>query len=63
MADIKNGSRWTGTEGTVFIVIGTVIVEGKNWIYYRLEKPQDHLPSEFSCFEESFLHRFRQIPE
>lgn len=63
MTGIKNGSKWSGGDGKIFIVIGTMIVDGKNWVYYRAEKPQAHLPSEFSCFEESFLERFRLVPE
>jgi hypothetical protein len=26
-----------------------------------LEKQEDHLPNEFSCYEESFLSRFTPI--
>ncbi len=60
---IKNGSKWRGTEGRVFIVISTMILEGKEWVHYRLEKPEDHLPESFSCFSESFLLRFSHIPD
>ncbi len=61
--EIKNGSRWSGSDGTVFVVIGTMIVEGKEWVYYRSEKQKDHMPKEFSCYTESFLNRFRSLPE
>jgi len=61
--DIKNGSRWVGTEGRVFVVINRTNLEGKDWIYYRSEQPVDHLPEEFSCYEESFLGRFTLLPE
>ena len=63
MTKVCNGSRWWGSDGRVFVVIGTMLVEGKSWVYYRPEKPADHLPSEFSCYEESFLSRFTQLPE
>lgn len=63
MAMIKNGSKWSGADGTIMIVLGTMIVEGKDWVYYRLEKPKDHMPNEFSCFRESFLDRFRPLPD
>ena len=63
MSQVKMGSRWSGGDGKNFVVIGTMIVEGKNWVYYRLEKPVDHQPNEFSCFEESFLSRFNPLPE
>jgi hypothetical protein len=63
MTHIKMGSRWSGGDGKIFTVIGTMIIEDKNWVYYRAEKPKDHHPSEYSCFEESFLARFRSLPE
>jgi hypothetical protein len=63
MTQIKNGSKWSGPDGAVFIVISTVTVDGKDWVYYRTQNPRDHQPPEFSCFEESFLTRFRPLPE
>ncbi len=63
MTEIKIGSRWNSSDSKVFTVIGTMIIEGKTWVYYRSENPKDHTPSEFSCFEESFLTRFRPLPE
>lgn len=63
MTQIYNGSRWHGNDGRVFVVIGTMTVDGKNWVYYRAEQPVDHLPAEFSCYEESFLGRFTKLPE
>ena len=56
---IKNGSKWVGSDGRIFIVIGTAEIEGKNWVYYRLENSRDE-PREFSCYEESFLARFTE---
>lgn len=63
MTEIKNGSIWTDGHGNKFVVIGTMVVEGKDWVYYRAEKLRDHHPSEYSCFKESFLARFRPLPE
>jgi hypothetical protein len=60
---IKQGSKWEGSDGKVFVVISTTVIEGKDWVYYRAEKLQDHMPTEFSCYEESFLARFRERPE
>jgi hypothetical protein len=60
---IKQGSKWEGSDGKVFVVISTTVIEGKDWVYYRAEKLQDHMPTEFSCYEESFLSRFRERPE
>lgn len=61
--DIKNGTRWHGNDGRVFVVINTTNLDGKDWVYYRTEKPVDHLPKEFSCYLESFLTRFTALPE
>jgi hypothetical protein len=63
MTQIKRGSRWSGGDDKVFVVIGTLPIEQKIWVHYRLEKPVDHMPAEFCCFEESFLVRFRQLPD
>ena len=60
---IKQGSTWEGSDGKVFVVISTTNIDGEDWVYYRTEKPQDHMPNEFSCYEESFLSRFTQQPE
>jgi hypothetical protein len=57
---IKKGSRWQGSEGKMFRVIDTVNIEGKSWVYYRLEN-QEIEPREFSCYEESFVARFTEI--
>jgi len=61
--EIKNGSRWSGSDGLVFIVIGTMIIEGKDWVYYRADRPKAGMPEEFSCYTESFISRFRPLPE
>lgn len=61
--EIKNGSRWIASGGVAFVVIGTMIIEDKEWVYYRAEKPKDHMPQEFSCYKESFLSRFTSSPE
>lgn len=60
---VKNGSRWSSSDGTVFIVIGTTMIEDKEWVYYRAERPKDHMPEEFSCYAESFTLRFSRLPE
>ncbi len=61
--DISMGSKWSSQDGTEFQVIGTMILEGKEWVYYRASKPKDHMPEEFSCYKESFLSRFTKLPE
>ncbi len=63
MSKISNGSRWSDSTGKKFVVIGTMLVDGKEWVYYRLEQPVNHMPAEFSCYTESFLSRFTALPE
>lgn len=60
---LKVGSRWWGGDKRVFVILSNPEVEGKRWVHYRLERPEDHLPQEFSCYEESFLSRFSELPE
>lgn len=57
---IKEGSKWSGSDGKIFRVLSTTVIEGKTWVFYRLENSAQE-PNEFSCFEESFLHRFTPI--
>ncbi len=60
---IKEGSRWTGTGSSkdVFVVLHIVEQEGHTWVHYR--KDNSGTPEEYSCFQESFLSRFTQLPE
>jgi len=57
------GSKWSGPEGTVFHVISTVKIDRHTWIYYHKEKPRTNDPEEYSCYLESFLQRFRRLPD
>jgi vacuolar-type H+-ATPase subunit D/Vma8 len=62
---IKVGSRWEGTDKQ-FRVLAIVEHEGHIWIHYR-EDLGIKVPvlecREYSCYEESFLARFRPLPE
>jgi hypothetical protein len=60
---IKQGSKWTsGNES--FVVIDIVEQDDHTWIHYRSEKLNaSGTPREFSCYQESFLSRFRALPE
>lgn len=60
---LESGSRWASADGKVFIIITTTTIDGHDWVYYRSERPVDHLPKEFSCYTESFLSRFSKLPE
>ena len=58
---VKEGSKWSSTDGKVFHVIHRVELEGHVWIHYILENKEKS--KEFSCYEESFLSRFTPLPE
>jgi hypothetical protein len=57
----NNGSRWTAYDGNIFRVISTEVIENKTWIYYTKENLQG--PNEYSCYLESFLSRFTELPK
>ena len=60
---IEAGSVWTSTNGLHFQVISETHVDGNDWIYYRRITTQTEETKEFSCYKESFLSRFYQIPK
>lgn len=61
---IKNGSKWSGNDSRVFVVLHTLEQDGHTWVHYRSEKPGENgTPQEYSCYQESFLSRFRPLPE
>jgi hypothetical protein len=60
MIKIKEGSRWSSIT-KVFIVLHVVEKDGHVWVHYRDEKGDP--PMEYSCYQESFLSRFRVLPE
>lgn len=53
---VKEGTKWVGNEGREFVVIHRVELEGNIWIHYR-----DHQAQEYSCYEDAFLYRFREL--
>lgn len=58
MAKIKIGSMWQGNEKK-FKVIALKEQDNKTWVHYKNTQDQ----KEYSCYLESFLQRFRSIPE
>jgi len=58
---VKEGTRWVSNEGNTFHVVHRVELDGKIWIHYEQDNCKEC--REFSCYEESFLLRFRQLPE
>lgn len=50
---VKVGDRWTSGDKVFFVI--AKVDDGKNiWIHYR----NDTTGQEYSCWEESFVHRF-----
>jgi hypothetical protein len=61
---VKEGSRWTGTSGSdTYHVIHVIELDGHTWVHYIKEKSSEHENREYSCYLESFITRFRPIPE
>lgn len=60
----KDGSKWTGDGRDRFHVLHTIELEGNTWVHYIKEtvKPTNEI-REYSCYVESFLQRFRELPE
>ena len=56
---IEVQSRWRDGEGNCFQIIHLVEDEqGHEWVHYRRERDA----MEFSCWTESFLQRFTEVP-
>lgn len=61
MKAITVGSRWWGGQGERFVVIDIITIEGYTWVHYRDDKTKES-PREYSCYLESFLSRFSELP-
>jgi hypothetical protein len=59
----KDGSKWSGSVGERFHVLHTIELEGKVWVHYIKETTKETETREYSCYLESFLERFRELPE
>lgn len=60
---IKVGSKWVGNGHDRFRVLHVIELEGHTWIHYIKENAPEDFVREYSCYEESFLARFRQTPD
>lgn len=62
---VKPGSVWAGSDFNKFRVIDVVDVDGKTWVHYRNEVNgwDQSSANEYSCYLESFVSRFRILPE
>jgi hypothetical protein len=60
---ITKGSIWSSSDGRTFQVINEIDLEGITWVHYRRIDSEYDEPKEFSCYKESFLSRFYQLPQ
>jgi hypothetical protein len=63
---VKEGTLWWGGRDKKFRVISVTEVDGHVWVYYREEAglfSKQTECREYSCYIESFVQRFTQIPE
>ena len=54
----KPGSIWASTDSVKFRVIDVVYTDDHVWVYYIKVKDG----TEYSCYVDSFLARFREMP-
>ncbi len=63
---VQPGTLWGSADGKRFRVISVTEIEGHTWVYYRDNRgwsvSEDQI-REYSCYLESFLSRFTQMPE
>lgn len=59
---VEIGSVWWGGEDNKFIVLAVVEQEGHTWVHYRDDKSSG-INREYSCYIESFLQRFIELPK
>lgn len=64
MNEVKEGSLWDGGEGKKFRVLHLIEINGNTWVHYRQDgcDPSVTNCQEYSCYLESFLARFRSVP-
>jgi hypothetical protein len=55
---LRVGSKWWSGNGKIFYVKSVVALEDNTWVYY-VEQGTDR---EYSCYLESFLERFKEMP-
>lgn len=59
---VKVGSKWVGNGNDKFRVLHVIELEGHTWIHYIKDNATEDFVREYSCYEESFLSRFRETP-
>ena len=59
---VKTGSKWSSVTGQEFRVLDVIELQGHTWVHYINENQPEDSNREYSCYEESFLSRFRETP-
>lgn len=60
MSQVKPQTLWVGNDRQQFQVIAVITDDqGHEWVHYRRVDPKS--AEEYSCWTESFIHRFREI--
>lgn len=54
MQKVNMGEKWRSSDFETFRVIDVVELENQTWIHYM--RIRDNI--EYSCLEESFIHKF-----
>ena len=62
MKSVTVGSQWWAGQGEKFVIIDIITIEGYTWVHYREDKNKEN-PKEYSCYLESFLSRFSELPK
>ena len=62
MKAITVGSRWGASNSKQFIVLSIVTIEGYTWVHYREDDNKEN-SKEYSCYLDSFLSRFSELPK
>jgi hypothetical protein len=62
---VKVGTLWTSSDDKFFRVISVTEIDDHTWVHYR-EDRGIKVPAiecrEYSCYLESFVARFRELP-
>jgi hypothetical protein len=61
---VDEGSIWASSDRKQFQVIKTCQIDNNIWVYYReYASPHAYIDSvqEYSCYLESFVHRFSPV--
>jgi hypothetical protein len=63
---VKVGTLWTSSDDKLFRVLSVTEIDDHTWVHYR-EDRGIKVPAiecrEYSCYVESFVARFRELPQ